>query len=146
MLDLVPRQIADVDETFYAVLRLRKHAEVRNVANDCLMNRADRIFLANVLPRVGSELLETERHLPVLAIDGKNLSLNLITYLNEFLCAVKPWRPAHLGNVDESFYAWLNLDECAVVLNEDDFTLNDVANLQVRIQAVPRMWSKLLVS
>ena len=146
MLDLIPAEVADVDKSLYAVLELCEYTEAGDITYHSRVLAAYRILLLDLIPRVRSELLDTEGHLTSLAVQSKNLSLNLITYLNEFLCAVKPWRPAHLGNVDESFYAWLNLDECAVVLNEDDFTLNDVANLQVRIQAVPRMWSKLLVS
>ena len=46
--------------------------------------------------------------------------------------------------MDKSLNAWLNLNECAVVSDENNFTLNLVTNLDVRIEAVPRMWSKLL--
>ena len=44
----------------------------------------------------------------------------------------------------ESFNARLNLDECAVVSDEDDLALDLVADLEVRIEVVPRMGSKLL--
>ena len=44
----------------------------------------------------------------------------------------------------EALYARLNLDECAVVSDEDDLAANLVTNLEVRIEVVPRVWSKLL--
>lgn len=38
MLDLVPREVADVDESLNTVLWLCEHTEVGDVANDSLVN------------------------------------------------------------------------------------------------------------
>ena len=146
MLDLVPGKVADVDETLNAVFRLCEYTEVGDVADDCLVDRAYRVLVADALPRVRSELFQTEGHLPVLTVDGKDLSLDFVTHLQEFLGAVKPWRPGHLGNVDETLYTWLDLNECAVVSDEDYLTLDGVADLDVLVEVVPWMWSQLLVT
>ena len=46
--------------------------------------------------------------------------------------------------MDESLYARLDLNECAVVSDEDNLSGNLVTNLDIRIEAVPRMCCKLL--
>ena len=45
--------------------------------------------------------------------------------------------------MDKSLNTWLNLNECTVVSDENNFTLNLVANFEVWIESVPRMNSKL---
>ena len=44
----------------------------------------------------------------------------------------------------KTFYTWLNLNECAVVSDKDDLTLNLVTNLEIRVEVIPWMWGKLL--
>ena len=46
--------------------------------------------------------------------------------------------------MDQTFYARSDLDECAIVSHNDNFTLNLVTNLQVRIQSIPWVRSQLL--
>ena len=46
--------------------------------------------------------------------------------------------------MDKTLYARLNLNECTVVGNEDNLTLNLVTNLEVRIKSIPRMSLELL--
>ena len=45
--------------------------------------------------------------------------------------------------MDQTFYAGLDLNECAVISDDDNFTFNLVTNLDVRIESFPRMRSKL---
>ena len=44
----------------------------------------------------------------------------------------------------ETLDTGLNLDECAVVGQENDLTLDLVTDLEVRIEVLPRMWIELL--
>ena len=46
--------------------------------------------------------------------------------------------------MDEAFNARFDLDECAVVSDENNLAGNLVADLEVRIEAVPRMLAELL--
>ena len=41
--------------------------------------------------------------------------------------------------MDKSFNTWLDLNECAVVSDENDFTLNLVTYLEVWIESIPRV-------
>ena len=86
MLDLVPAEVADVNESLYAVLKLSEYTEAGHIAYDCLMLAAYRILLTDGIPRVRSKLLHTEGHLAGLAVDGENLRLNLVADLKEVLC------------------------------------------------------------
>ena len=88
MLDLVPAQVADVNETLDAVLKLSEHAEACDIAYDCLMLASYRILLTDRIPRIRSELFHAEGHLAGLAIDGEDLSLNLVANLQEVLSRV----------------------------------------------------------
>ena len=146
MLDLVPAEVADVDESFDTVLRLCEHTEVGDVADNCLVDGTDGILVADALPRIGGELLQTERHLPVLAIDGKDLSLYLVSDLEELLSAMQPGGPGHFGNMDETLDTGLDLHECTVVGDKDHLALDGVTDLEVGVEVVPRMGSKLLVA
>ena len=146
MLDLVPREVADVDESLNTVLRLCEHTEVGDVAYDSLVNGTYRVLVADALPRIRGELLQTEGHLPVLTVDGENLCLYLVTYLEELLSAVESWRPRHLRHMDKTLDTRLDLYESAVVGDEDNLTLDNVAFLDVGVEVVPRMRGKLLVA
>ncbi len=109
MLDLVPGKVADVDESLNAILRLGEHTEVGDVAYDSLVDRAYRVLVADALPRVRGELLQTEGHLPVLTVDGENLCLYLVTYLEELLRAVESGDQDISDTSDKTLNTRLNL-------------------------------------
>ena len=46
--------------------------------------------------------------------------------------------------MDETLYAWCDLDEGSIVCHDDNLALHVVANLEVGIQCFPRMWGELL--
>ena len=60
MLDLVPREVADVYETLDSLLELSEYAEVSDIANRCRVLLTNSILLTDVLPWVSYELLETK--------------------------------------------------------------------------------------
>ena len=144
MFDLVPGKVADMYKTFDSVFEFSEYAEGGDVTDGSGLMAADGIALADVLPRVGNELLQTEGHLAGLAVEGKNLCLNFVADLEEVLGDAETGAPAHLGNVDKTLNAGHNLYECTVVGDENDFTLDFVANLEVGIKSLPRMCGKLL--
>ena len=46
--------------------------------------------------------------------------------------------------MDEALYAGSDLNECTIVGDNDNLTLNVVTNLEVRIKSIPRMSLELL--
>lgn len=133
-----------MNESFNALFELCEYAEVGDIANGCLVAAAYRILVADGLPWVRSKLLETEGHLLLIAVEGKDLSLNFVTDFEEVLSDAKTWAPAHLRDVDKTFNTRNDLYECTVVSDKNDFALNLVTDFEVWIEGSPRMWSKLL--
>ena len=46
--------------------------------------------------------------------------------------------------MDQTLYARSNLNECTVVSDNDNLTLDVVTNLNVRVESIPWVWGKLL--
>ena len=121
-----------------------EYTEVSEVANLGNVLAAYRILLFDSFPRISLQLLDTQRHLTLFAIQCQHYSLYFVTYLHEVLSRTQVLAPRHFRYVDQTFYARSDFDECTVVSHHNDFTLHVVANLQVRIQCIPRMRSQLL--
>ena len=141
---LAPAEVADVDETVDAFLKLDKDAEVGEVADNSGVLAADGIFLGDGQPGVGHELLETEAHLALLAVEGEDDGFDFLSHFKEVLSAAEVLAPAHLADVDETFDTGNNFDKCTVVGDDNDFTVDVVAFLEVRIESIPGVRSELL--
>ncbi len=118
----VPGEVGDVYETLDTFLKLGEYTEVGDVADNSCVLASYRVFLTDRLPRVREELFDTEAHLLLLTVEGKDLGFNLVTYFEEVLGDAETWAPAHLRNVDKTLNTRLNLYECAIVSDENDLT------------------------
>ena len=141
---LGPGEVGDVDQAVYALFDFNEYAEVGEVAHFGGVLRADGIFDFDVFPGILLELLDTEAHLALLAVEGENYGFNLVAYLHEVLSAAEVLAPAHFAYVDQAFYARSHFDECAVVGHNDNFTLDFVADLDFGSESVPGMGLELL--
>ena len=74
-----------MDKTVNTFLKLNKYTKVCEVANLSGVLAADSVFLLNVLPWVWFKLLDAKRHLALVTVKCKNLSLYYITNLNKVL-------------------------------------------------------------
>ena len=133
-----------MDEAVDAVRYLYEDAEIGEVAHLGGVARAYRVALFDTFPRVGGELLDAERHLPLLTVEGEDNRFHLVAYLHEVLCRTQVLVPRHLRYVDETLYAGCDFDECAVVVHHHDLALHHVAHLEVRVERFPRMGRELL--
>src|SRR5574344_225103 len=140
---LSPRKITDMNKTVYAFFKFYKNAEVSEVTNFCRVLATYRIFCFNSFPWIFLKLLDTKAHIALLAVESKDNGFNLITYMQEILCRTKVLAPRHFRNMDKSFYTWLNFNECAVVSDNDNLTVDMVTNLKICVKSIPWMWSKL---
>ena len=141
---LAPAEVADVDKTVNAFFEFNEDTEVGEVADNGGVLAAHRIFVGDRQPRIGHELLDAEAHLTLLAVEGEDNGFDVLTNLEEVLSAAEVLAPAHLADVDEAFDAGNDLDECAVVGNDDDLTGDVVAFLDVSIKSIPGVRSELL--
>ena len=141
---LAPAEVADVDKTVDTFLELDEDTEVGEVAHGGGVLAAHRIFLGDGQPGIRHELTDTEAHLAVLAVERQDDGLHLVAHLQEVLGAAQVLAPAHLADVDETLDTGDNLDESTVVGDDDNFTLDVVAFLEVGIQSIPGVRSELL--
>ena len=144
MFDLLgPRKVGDMNQAVYAFFYLNEYAEVCKVAYFGRMFGTHGVFLFDVFPRIGFQLLDTQRHFTFFTIQGQNDSFYFVTYLHEVLCGTQVLAPRHFRYVDQAFYARSDFDECTVIGHHDNFAFYFVTYFQVRIQSVPRMRSQL---
>ncbi len=145
VLDLLgPAQVADVDKTVDTFLKLHEDTEVGEIADRSGMFRVDGIFFVDGSPRIRFELLDTEAHLALLAVEGEDDGLHLLAHFEEILCAAQVQAPAHFGDVDQTFDTRLHFDKGTVVGDDHDLAFHLVAHLEVRVESVPRMRAQLL--
>ena len=141
---LGPAQVADVDQTVNTFLDLNEYTEVGEVANLSGVLAANGILLLDGLPGISLQLLDTQRHLALVAVESQDNCLYVVANLHEVLSAAQVLAPRHLANVDKTLYAGSNLNECTVVGHNNNLTLYAVANLQLAVQSIPGMRSQLL--
>ena len=132
-----------MNQAVYAFFYLNEYAEVCKVAYFGRMFGTHGVFLFDVFPRIGFQLLDTQRHFTFFTIQGQNDSFYFVTYLHEVLCGTQVLAPGHFRYVDQAFYARSDFDECTVIGHHDNFAFYFVTYFQVRIQSVPRMRSQL---
>jgi len=96
MFDLLgPRKVGDMNQAVYAFFYLNEYAEVRKVAYFGRMFGTHGVFLFDVFPRIGFQLLDTQRHFTFFTIQGQNDSFYFVTYLHEVLCGTQVLAPGH---------------------------------------------------
>ena len=115
-----PRHVGDVQEAVDTVFELDEGTVVRQVANLALDVRADRVLLRNERPRVDLDLLHTEGDFLLLLLDLEDDHLDLVADRDDLVRVVDALRPRHLGDVNETLDARLELDEGTVREHVDD--------------------------
>src|SRR5579862_6234795 len=103
------------------------------------MPGTDRIALEQIKPRIGLELLHTEGDLLIILIEAQNNRVDLLTHRNDLRRMFDMLRPAHLGDMDKTFDALFDLDECSVICQRDNFAVDLRADWIPDIDVFPRM-------
>lgn len=124
-----PVHLGDVYETLNALLDLNEAAVVGKVGYLAGDLGADRVALGDINPGICTELLESERYTGTLTVELQNLDLNLVADIDD-LGRMLDALPGHIGDVKKSVNA-AEVNECAVVSEVLDDTLDDLAFLEV---------------
>ena len=82
---LGPAEVADVNQAVNTFLQLNEYTKVGEVANLGIVLRTNRILALDSLPGILLELLDTKRHLALVAVEGQDNSLYLVANLQELL-------------------------------------------------------------
>ena len=117
---LAPRHVGDVDQPVDFLLDFDERAELGEVANLALNLRADRVLVGQLVPRIALDLLEAERNAASRGIHAEHHRVDVVADIQNFRRVLDALAPRHLGDVDQSLDARLELDERAVVGQADD--------------------------
>ncbi len=139
-----PRHVGDVHETIYPLLELYEGPEVRQVADLAGDARSHGIALLQGQPRIGLDLLQAQRYLLVLFVHLENHGLYGVADRQHLGRMPDMLGPRHLGDVNQSFDALLELYEGAVVGYADDPAFDPVADRVLLIDVLPRVPGELL--
>src|SRR5690606_15426187 len=112
---LVPGQVGQVDQAVDAALQADEDAEVGDRLDDALDLVALVVGRGEQLPRVGLALLHAERDAAALFVDVEDHHLDLVANLHHLGRVHVLVGPIHLGDVNQTLDALLDLDESAVV-------------------------------
>ncbi len=143
---LRPGQVADVDQPVDAILDADEDAEVGDVADLALQDRADRVVLLDEIPGVVLELLHAEADALLVQVDVEHDGLDLLAHVHELARVLDALVPGHLGDVDQPLDALLELDEGAVVRHGDDLALHHRADRVAIRDVAPGILAQLLVA
>ena len=140
VLDLVVRQLRDVQQPLEALLKLDEDAEVGDLGDRARHRVADVVTRRDVAaPRVGLQLLEAERDALLLLVDREHHALDLVALLHHLVRVGDLAGPRHVRDVQQAVDALLQLDERAVVGEVADLAADDRARRVVLRHHVPRV-------
>ena len=111
----VPRHVGDVNQAVDALLHFHERAEVGEVAHLPGDHRADRISFGDGVPRILFQRFERQRDAAVGHVDVGDHRVHFAADAEHLRGIAHLLGPRHLGDVDQSFHAFLQLDERAVV-------------------------------
>src|SRR5436190_5795056 len=141
---LGPRHVGDVNQAVDARLDFDERAERREVALLPAEPRADRILLRQRHPGILLCLLHAERDFLFRLVDLEHHGFDRFADRHELRRMPDVARPAHLGDVHETFDPRLELDERAIVRDRDDLALHARADRVFRGDVLPRIRLELL--
>src|SRR5579862_1548208 len=124
-----PVHLRDMHQSLDTVLDLDEGAVVGDVGNLAEHARTRRVTPRDVLPRIGTKLLQTEAHTRALAVKLQDPDLDLIAHLHDF-GRVLDALPCHVGDVQQPVDP-AEVDERAVVGEILDGPAHHGAFLQV---------------
>ena len=141
---LGPGHVRDVHQAVDALLHFDEGAEVGEVADATLDDRADGEAVVQRQPGIRLGLLEAEGDLLVVLVYLQDHDLDEIADGQDLARMLDVARPGHLADVDQALDALLQLHEGAVVGDRDDLALHDALLRVLRLHVLPRIGLKLL--
>ena len=140
MLDaLRPAHVRDVDQAVDALGDLDEGAELRQVADLALDDRALGVGVVELLPGVALGLAQRQADAPLIHVELGDDRLHLVADLEDLGRVDDLLGPRHLADVDQPFDALLDLDEGAVVDQRHDAATHPRADRVLLVDQRPRV-------
>src|SRR5687768_1056605 len=121
-------ELAHRNESFDIVSDVDDHALVHQADDRSIELGSDRIGLADLEPRIILRLLQSKRDALVVCVDVENHDVDRIALLHDFRRMLNALGPGHVGDVNQSVDARLDLHESAEA--------GEVSHLSVETRAV----------
>src|SRR5690606_12638952 len=141
---LVPVQIGQMDHAVDAAVQADEEAELGDVLDLTLDDRADRMLVSKGIPRIGHALLEAEADAALGRIDFQHHHFDFLRGRNDLARMDVFLGPAHLGHVHEAFHTRLQLHEGAVVGDVGHAAHEARGHRVLGLHALPRIGLQLL--
>ncbi len=139
-----PRQVADVHQPVDTRFDFDKDAEVGDVAHCACKHGTCWIAVADAVPRIGLQLLHTQRDLLVLLVNIEDFDLHKLPQRNHLAGMIDMARPRHFADMNQPFNTFLQFDKRSVIGNRNDLTFDRFVFIVLLADVVPRMRLQLL--
>src|SRR5579871_1716431 len=126
---LRPGHLADVDQAFDSLLKLDEGSVIGDADDASAHVSSLGITVLGIEPRIGSELLESQRNALLLFVVLQHFDLNLIADVHEIL-GMREASPGHIGDVEQAIEA-AEVDKRAVLGEVLDHSGEDRTLFQV---------------
>ncbi len=133
-----------VAQAFYALRDLHEGTESRRAQDFALHHVAQAMRVEERLPNVRLELFHAQREAAVLRLNGQDLRLHLVAFLQHFRRMLHALGPAHVAHVDQAVDAVFHLDERAEVGQVAHPAFHRSAHRILGVQRLPRVRFQLL--
>src|ERR1700733_15734369 len=126
-----------------AFFNLDERAKIGELAHSPFYHRSGGVTIRPRGPGIRFELLDAERNTPVPRLNVQHHRFHLIAGFHHFAGMLHPAAPGHLRDMDQTFHAWLQLDESAVV-GDAYHAPNHARTLRITfLDGFPRVWNQL---
>src|SRR6266508_418221 len=141
---LGPGHVRDVNQTVHAFVQTDECPKIRQALDLAFDLGPHRVFRLDKIPGIRCHLLHAEGDLAGGFIYVQHLGFHLGSHRHNLGRVAHFMRPGHLGDVNQSFYARLQLDEGPIIGQAHDATLDTAADGMLRCDARPGVRALLL--
>ena len=133
-----------MNETLYPLLQFYKDAKVGNIRHRAGNPSPGSISFGNLLPRIGSQLLNAQGETFALFVNIEDNRLHLLPLLVKLGGVLNPLCPGDVRDMNKAVYAFINTDEYAKIRDILDSAFNGGSHGIFLSNNVPRIWFHLL--
>ena len=123
-----------------------ERSEISQVSNRTLDASTGLVFVRELLPGVGLDLLQAEADAALAGIHLEHHGFDFIAHVQDLRGMFDTLAPRHFRDMDEPFDSGLELDESAIIREADDFALDSGAGGKAILSRFPRVGRELLVA
>ena len=133
-----------MNKPFNPFFQLNEQTKIGDVGHRSRDTRSGFVFDGNFIPWIGGQLFNTQRKTLVFFVDIENHRLYFLPLFIHLGRMFDPFGPAHIRNVNEPVYPFINSDKSPKIGNILDFPLNGGPHRIFFFDNIPRIRFNLL--